>query len=155
MKLIVTRHAKSSWETDHRDHDRPLSSRGIKAAGKIGRWLDAKGYHPRIVLCSTAARTRLTWSYLSEHLPPPAQVRFISAMYGGMPGSMLGNLQEEADDPVIMIGHNPGLASFASNILAQRPESPDFFPFSNRGNACLRVGHYVLERLPFWHGQTG
>jgi len=35
MKLIISRHAKSSWETHHQDHNRPLSPRGSRRLEKL------------------------------------------------------------------------------------------------------------------------
>ena len=34
--LTIVRHAKSSWNTNHEDHDRPLNTRGLDAAPKVG-----------------------------------------------------------------------------------------------------------------------
>ena len=34
--LTIVRHAKSSWNTNHEDHDRPLNKRGVRDAPKLG-----------------------------------------------------------------------------------------------------------------------
>ena len=51
LRLILTRHAKSSWDDPTlADHDRPLNARGIRAAGLIGGWLASRGDVPGEVL---------------------------------------------------------------------------------------------------------
>ena len=38
--IIIFRHGKSDWDATYsKDHDRPLSSRGIEASKKMGRFL--------------------------------------------------------------------------------------------------------------------
>ena len=59
-RLILTRHAKSSWDDPLTpDHDRPLNDRGKAAAADLGQWLASRGYIPDEVLCSDALRTRM------------------------------------------------------------------------------------------------
>ena len=61
MRLILIRHAKSSWANPGQgDHARPLNPRGRRAATAIGGWLADKGYVPDLILCSDAQRTRET-----------------------------------------------------------------------------------------------
>ena len=46
-RLILTRHAKSSWDDPLTpDHDRPLNERGKAAAADLGVWLASRGYVP-------------------------------------------------------------------------------------------------------------
>ena len=46
-RLILTRHAKSSWDDPGMDdHDRPLNSRGLRDAPAMGQWLRDKGHLP-------------------------------------------------------------------------------------------------------------
>ena len=43
-RLILTRHAKSSWDDPAMpDHDRPLNDRGRAAAVQLGVWLASRG----------------------------------------------------------------------------------------------------------------
>ncbi len=62
-RLIVMRHAKSSWKhAGLTDHQRPLNKRGRKDAPRVARALIERGWTPRRVLSSDAARTRETWA---------------------------------------------------------------------------------------------
>ena len=72
-RLILTRHAKSSWDDPAMaDHDRPLNDRGKAAAADLGAWLASRGYIPGEVLCSDAQRTRSTWSGIAPARPGTA-----------------------------------------------------------------------------------
>ena len=69
-RLILTRHAKSSWDDPLTpDHDRPLNDRGKAAAADLGQWLASRDYVPGEVLCSDALRTRKTFSGIAPALP--------------------------------------------------------------------------------------
>ena len=68
-RLILLRHAKSSWDyADLADVDRPLSERGRTAARAMGSYLRAHPIRPDLVLCSPAARTRETLALVTPSL---------------------------------------------------------------------------------------
>jgi phosphohistidine phosphatase len=126
-RLILTRHAKSSWDDPAMaDHDRPLNERGKAAAADLGVWLASRGYVPDEVLCSDALRTRKTWSGIAPALPGTPVLNLKPALYHAGPDVMLAVLRHAAPDCVMMIGHNPGIGEFASRIVAKRPMNPDF-----------------------------
>ena len=58
--LLLVRHAKSCWENNLPDFDRPLNKRGIKDANLVSNALMDSNINPNIILCSAANRTRLT-----------------------------------------------------------------------------------------------
>jgi phosphohistidine phosphatase len=127
LRLILTRHAKSSWDDPTvADHDRPLNARGIRAAGLIGGWLASRGDVPGEVLCSDAARTRETWERIAPHLGGEPVVTMKPALYHAGPDVMLAVLRHATAPVVMMLGHNPGIAEFAARLLAQAPADPDF-----------------------------
>lgn len=127
-RLILTRHAKSAWDDPSiGDHERPLNRRGLRAALELGEWLHSRGYEPDEVLCSTAERTRETWTRTAAApLEVMPKVRYIDALYHAGPEVMLGILQGASGDCVMMIGHNPGIAEFAAMLPARAPTDPDF-----------------------------
>jgi len=127
LRLILTRHAKSSWDDPTQaDHDRPLNARGIRAAGLIGQWLASRGDTPAEVLCSDAARTRETWAHIAPHLGGTPVVTYKPALYHAGPDVMLAVLRGASAPVVMMLGHNPGLAEFADRLLARPPADPEF-----------------------------
>lgn len=126
-RLILTRHAKSSWDDPlMSDHDRPLNDRGKAAAADLGEWLASRGYVPDQVLCSDALRTRKTWSGIAPALPGTPILDLKPALYHAGPDVMLAVLRHATGDTVMMIGHNPGIAEFAHRIAARPPLSADF-----------------------------
>ena len=126
-RLILTRHAKSSWDDPlMSDHDRPLNERGKAAAADLGNWLASRGYVPDQVLCSDALRTRKTWSGIAPALPGTPILDLKPALYHAGPDVMLAVLRHASGKTVMMIGHNPGIAEFAHRIVARAPLNPDF-----------------------------
>ncbi len=127
-RLILTRHAKSSWDDPAMDdHDRPLNLRGRRAALELGEWLHSRGYEPDEVLCSTAERTRETWARAAAApLEVTPRVDHVGALYNAAPETMLRVLRRATGDCVMMIGHNPGIAAFAASLPARAPAHPDF-----------------------------
>lgn len=60
MLLILIRHAKSSWEGNLRDHDRPLSNRGIEDARLVFETIKSFLNFEFKILSSTSKRTTQT-----------------------------------------------------------------------------------------------
>lgn len=126
-RLILTRHAKSSWDDPNApDHDRPLNDRGRAAAKDLGQWLASRGYVPGEVLCSDALRTRQTWEGLAPALPGAPAPSLKPALYHAGPDVMLAVLRHATADVVMVLGHNPGISEFAARILAQQPMHEGF-----------------------------
>lgn len=126
MRLILMRHAKSSWSTAAlADHDRPLNGRGRRSATALGSWLRAWGYVPDQVLCSTATRTRETLAGLAIK----ADVQFDPALYLADPATMLAAVRAATGKVVLMIGHNPGIAELAAELVAKAPAHDRFMDY--------------------------
>ena len=126
-RLILTRHAKSSWDDPLTpDHDRPLNERGKMAAADLGQWLASRGYVPDEVFCSDALRTRKTWSGIAPALPGTPVLELKPALYHAGPDVMLAVLRHGQGDCVMMIGHNPGIGEFAARIVATPPKNAEF-----------------------------
>ena len=127
-RLILTRHAKSSWDDpDMQDQDRPLNRRGRRAALELGEWLHSRGYEPDQVLCSAAQRTRETWAGIkAAPLEVTPSVEFVESLYHASPDLMLRALQTAKGDCVMMVGHNPGIGELARMLPMRAPNDPDF-----------------------------
>ncbi|MDO9526254.1 MAG: histidine phosphatase family protein [Gemmobacter sp.] len=130
LRLILTRHTKSAWDDPTlADHDRPLNARGLRSTALIGAWLASRGDVPGEVLCSDALRTRQTWEGIAPHLTGAPAVTLKPALYHAGPDVMLAVLRGATNPCVMMLGHNPGIAEFASRICARPPVDPDFNRF--------------------------
>lgn len=130
-RLILMRHAKSDWDDPAlADHERPLNSRGRKAARLMGGWLLAQGLVPDVALVSTAQRTRETWEGLTTDWPAPLpEVRFLPELYHAAPLETQSLVARETAPTLLVIGHNPGLADLAQQIVADPPGHPKFARF--------------------------
>ena len=143
-RLILTRHAKSSWDDPTMaDHDRPLNARGRGAAADLGGWLASRGDIPQEVLCSDALRTRQTWEGIAPAFADAPEVTLKPALYGAGPDVMLAVLRHATAETVMMIGHNPGIGEFASRIVSQSPGNPEFHRYPT--GATLVVSFEVAE----------
>ena len=137
-RLILIRHAKSSWEDfDTPDKDRPLNARGVEAAHLVGGWLTARGYVPDQVLCSDAARTKETWENISGHFESDPVVQFLPELYLAEPVEMLRVLAKATADTVMIIGHNPGTGALAAGLAARRPTHPRFSKYPTAATTVL------------------
>lgn len=126
LRLILTRHAKSSWDDPLADdHSRVLNARGVRAAGAIGRWLAVKKYLPDLVLCSTAERTRETWNLIADASAHQADAKFDKGIYLASPDAMLNTLRDVSRAKTVMIvAHNPGIGLTAAGLASKPPLHP-------------------------------
>ncbi|MRH20903.1 SixA phosphatase family protein [Rhodovulum strictum] len=130
LRLILVRHAKSSWDDPGQDdHDRPLNARGRDAAPRIAEWLAARGHVPAEVVASTARRTVETWELMAPVLGDCAVMRRDPALYHAPAQRMLDVLKHCAASPVLMLGHNPGIAEFAARLLQRPPGTQRFVTY--------------------------
>ena len=124
-RLIIMRHCKSDWKSGAQsDHDRPLNPRGQRSAAALGQWLRDKGHLPDAVICSSATRTRETLQGLA--LPDGTAQTVTRDLYLAEPWEMLELLRGAQGSTVLMIGHNPGCAALASELVSDWPAHPDF-----------------------------
>jgi phosphohistidine phosphatase len=99
-RLILLRHAKSAWDNPSAaDFDRPLSSRGRKAAPVVGAWLARRGLIPGLVLCSSARRASETLDLASAGWQTKPTVRKLKTLYLAMPREMLRRVQATGKEP--------------------------------------------------------
>ncbi len=116
-RLILLRHAKSAWDNPSlADFDRPLSSRGRKAAPLVGAYLARRRMLPDLVLTSSAERALETLNLVCAGWQTKPTVRRLKSLYLAMPREMLRRLQAVGRDPdcIMLVGHNPGIADLAN-----------------------------------------
>jgi phosphohistidine phosphatase len=117
-RLVLLRHAKSSWAEALPDHDRPLAERGRKAAPVMARFLAGRGIRPDLVLVSSAVRTQETWALMAPALETGIR-RDEERLYEAPAEQLLALLQETSDavGTLMVIGHNPGLEELARMLI--------------------------------------
>jgi len=119
--LVVIRHAKSDWQHDLVDEDRPLAERGRREAPLIGPWVADNVGEVDLVICSTAVRTRqtLTLSGLTA-----GTVRHDERVYAATYGELMSVLDEIPDEvaTTALVGHNPGLSDLVRVLTNEAVE---------------------------------
>ena len=120
MKSIyLLRHAKSDWEADYgEDHERPLASRGVKAAKRIGRLMGASGYLPDVILSSTAVRARTTVEIAEKAGEWGREIRLESSLYGADTQEIVRLARGISGDAesALFVGHEPGWSQAVSRL---------------------------------------
>jgi len=135
--LHLLRHAKSDWSGEGvADHDRPLNRRGKQARRVIAEHV--KDWKVDLVVCSTAQRARATAKPVVAALGCP--VRYDDALYEATPGTLLAVVQAlpDADNWVMLVGHNPTMEDFTELLCASSPE----YPTAALGTITLAVDHW-------------
>lgn len=118
-RIYLLRHAKSSWDDPAlNDFQRPLNTRGRKAAPRVGKLLKRRGWTPDLVLCSTAARAEETWELAAAELAAPPPVKHLKTLYLATPSQMLRAVQRIPPETasVMLVAHNPGIESLAVQL---------------------------------------
>jgi phosphohistidine phosphatase len=127
LRLMLLRHAKSSWTDPGRDdRDRPLSPRGVKAAPAIGAFMRKEKLVPDLVLCSPARRARDTWTLVAETLQAAPKLIVDDAIYDfGNGGRLLDSLRHKGNSAkaVLLVGHNPSLERLALRLVGKSDQT--------------------------------
>ncbi|MEH6656150.1 SixA phosphatase family protein [Leeuwenhoekiella marinoflava] len=110
--LYLIRHAKSSWEFDLNDHERPLNDRGLDDASKMGAFIREKITMPQRIVSSGAVRAKTTaLLYLKALGIPEEQLELSNELYD-FNGTGLDNFIRSCDDSIdrlMVFGHNNAL----------------------------------------------
>ena len=118
MKLVLTRHAKSSWDNLHlTDHDRPLNRRGREDAKLIAKYLATYEYTYKTILCSTSKRTSETLEIFLNYIHKVDQINYLSNLYHASAETIRNEITMlDADGTYMLLGHNPGIEDFLRNL---------------------------------------
>lgn len=120
-KLILIRHAKSSWDnTSISDKERPLNARGKKAAPFMAEILKKKNINIQLFISSPAERAFATAKKFADILGYPRnKILIVEKLYGATTYEILEIVNEldENLDCVAIFGHNPDLTQF-NNFLS-------------------------------------
>ncbi len=117
-QLLLLRHAKSSHSGGQvNDHDRLLNERGEREAPMVGRYLVEQDLIPQRTISSTASRAERTAVLLLKEcgLDPP---QLDERLYLAAPQTITELAMEcdESTDRLLLVGHNPGMESLASQL---------------------------------------
>lgn len=126
--LILTRHAKSDWNSPTlSDHDRPLNSRGKLSAKALGTWLREQKLTPTEALVSSSVRTQETFANLKLNIEPT----ILPELYHASSDTLLQNIDTAEDDTIIVIAHNPGIGELAFRLARMMRHHPSHSRFED------------------------
>ncbi len=122
--LLAMRHAKSSWESDLNDHDRPLNERGRADAPSLGAALQEHDLIPQLILTSTAKRARRTAELVAENCSFDGEILLRPDFYEASLQDYLEGIRgvPPAIATLLIVGHNPGMTELVEDLTG-RPEA--------------------------------
>ncbi|HEX8534495.1 MAG TPA: histidine phosphatase family protein [Allosphingosinicella sp.] len=114
--LTLLRHAKSAWDDPvQRDFDRPLNTRGRRAAQTIGREMRSLGLTFDRIIASPAVRVMETLEDVAKGYGASLDPAFDKRIYLASTDVLLDLVHAAPDDAdrLLLVGHNPGLEKLA------------------------------------------
>ncbi|AJR04128.1 SixA phosphatase family protein [Siansivirga zeaxanthinifaciens] len=118
-KLILIRHAKSSWKFNVIDHERPLETRGLNDALLVSKHLLRSQLEVDLVLCSDAIRTKKTAEIFNNCLKiDEKHIVFNHDLYDFEGSSLLKVIKScnNSVDTLMVFGHNHALTYFVNTF---------------------------------------
>ncbi|MFL3006542.1 MAG: SixA phosphatase family protein [Candidatus Neomarinimicrobiota bacterium] len=115
--ILLFRHGKSDWKANYgKDHDRPLSLRGVKAAKVMGTYLFKIQQIPDLIISSTALRAKKTAQIAKKFGQWNSDFILDKNIYHCSEDKLLMILSQQ--DPSIhficIVGHQPIFSHFLS-----------------------------------------
>lgn len=120
MKTIVLiRHAKSSWDEDVSDLNRPLSMRGLTDANLLSKAFKSHDFRPDRIYSSPAKRAATTCTIFMENLELPNNLLVVDQQlydFGG--DQVLRFIKSLHDDlkKIMIFGHNHAFTSLTNSL---------------------------------------
>lgn len=126
-RLLVLRHAKSSWKDQNlADFERPLNKRGKKDAPRMGQLLTDLDLVPDLIITSAAVRARQTADAVAFNSGYEAEIEATRELYMAMPDDYVEMLNQVPDSNtlVMVVGHNPGVEDLVHDLSDQWERMP-------------------------------
>lgn len=120
-RLVLVRHAKSSWDIGHlNDFDRPLNERGKKDAPEMARRLVNKKIKIDAFVSSTAARAQKTAGFFSSaYGKKDSDIILMQELYHA-PAELISQIVKGFKNEyqtVAVFSHNPGITDFVNQLV--------------------------------------
>ena len=144
-KLILIRHAKSSWKHPNiDDHDRPLNKRGKRDVERMPKYFKDREEALDQIYSSTARRATCFAKRISEAFCVPISNR--SELYTFSADALFQFIRQLPSEVnrLAIVGHNPAITSVANRLLADK-----FHNISTSGIVAINL------ELDEWHNLEG
>ena len=123
ITLYIVRHAKAEDRAIFMsDFDRKLTSDGVMAAARMGRYLKEKAILPDVITSSMAPRASETAKVIAEQIGYDlAQIEFNEKLYEGGPKAYLAAINNvpATSQSAMIVGHNPDVSYLAEFLTHQ------------------------------------
>lgn len=98
-----------------------MLKRGLKDLNTISSYLSFQNIKPDLVISSLAMRAQTTALVLAERMAFKGKIHYMKELYQSSQEAYINvlSLQNDDDNVIFLIGHNPELTEFA-NFLLQR-----------------------------------
>lgn len=149
--VILLRHAKSDWsDITQRDFDRPLNGRGERAAALMGQWAKREALTFDAIVASPAARVKDTLRTFMASCGALLEPAWDQRVYLASAATLADVIAEadDADDTLLLVGHNPGLADFVLGHVPddggsqQRSDVAEKFPTAAMAVLDFPIDHW-------------
>jgi len=119
-KLIIVRHAKSSWDfPELSDYDRPLNRRGKKNAPEMGKRLASRGILPDMIISSPAKRAAATAKRIAMEIGYSIKdIKKEPLFYHGSMNDIINVVKSSSNkiSTLMIFGHNPDLTTVTNSL---------------------------------------
>jgi phosphohistidine phosphatase len=122
-RLLVLRHAKSSWgDAGLDDWQRPLNDRGRRDAPRVGEWLRDRALVPDLIVTSDAVRARATAAAVADAAGYTHEIVVEPSLYHATPAdaiAVVNSISNQKARTILIVGHNPGLEDLVSRLSGE------------------------------------
>lgn len=143
-RLILARHAKSSWkDPDLLDFERPLNNRGRRNGPVMAKFISRELDPPDLVLCSSSVRTRHTARFfLSAGFFDGSVIRYEPSLYEAHFEDIVRQIRrtDQSVGTLMLIGHNPWITE-TCNFLAPT-DALENIPTLGVAELALSIAHW-------------
>ena len=143
-KLILVRHAKSSWKDSNlTDYERPLNRRGKHNAPLMGKRIKGYSLDIKEFISSPAERAKLTTQLIVKEISRKKEtIKYEDSLYLGSINDFRNTLDKTTGDVILVLGHNPGIHSFCYWLCSEPKEN-----FPTCGVALLEIPSHNWRNL--------
>jgi phosphohistidine phosphatase len=147
-RLLLLRHAKAIPSTGRGDYERALIERGRRDAAAIGAFVAEAGLIPDLVIYSGALRARETAAIVLKAWPRPVEARAELSLYDATRPAISAIVRALPDTAasVMLVGHNPGMADLANNLVGAGPKNDIAHMAGKFSTASLAALDFDVER---------
>jgi phosphohistidine phosphatase len=117
--ILLIRHAKSSWESNEDDFDRPLNSRGENDAPMMAKRLVKRNIKLDVLISSPAKRAISTAFYFAKAYDiKKTEIIRSGFLYEPTVASFYKAIEhvDDAFESVAVFSHNPAITGFANSL---------------------------------------